>query len=342
MVRSIDGALADLSRSLGLCQVEADPPAEATMRWQLGKRSSNIEDRRGAGGGGFGGGFGGFGRGGFGRGGPGMRIPVGRAGGIGGIGLVAFLVIALLLGVDPGAIFDTGYQDGSRPTSVGEPSSVAEGPEADRVRDFVSAVLGETVETWQAIFAARNATYPEPTLVLFTGAVNSACGFAQAATGPFYCPGDRKIYLDTSFLTELEERFSAAGDFAQAYVIAHEVGHHVQNLLGVSQQVRDYQAGVGPGPQANDASVRLELQADCFAGVWAKHEQERQLLETGDVEEAMGAATAIGDDRLQRMAGRRVTPDSFTHGSSEQRVRWFRAGYDSGELEGCNTFNGDR
>jgi predicted metalloprotease len=292
------------------------------MRWQLGRRSSNIEDRRGSGGI----------AGGFGRGGPGMRIPIGRAGGLGGIGLIAFLLIALFLGVDPGMILDGGYQE---PPAV-QQGELAEGPEVERVRDFVASILGYTEDTWRTIFADRGGTYQEPALVLFTGAVSSACGFAQAATGPFYCPGDHRVYLDTSFFQELEQRFSAAGDFAQAYVIAHEVGHHVQTLLGTSQQVRDYQAGVGR-PQANDASVRLELQADCFAGVWAAH--VRQVIEPGDIEEALNAASAIGDDRLQRMAGRGVSPDSFTHGSSEQRVRWFRTGYQAGQPEACDTFS---
>ena len=296
------------------------------MRWQLGRRSSNVEDRRGSGG--FGGGFG--------RGaGPGMRIPIGRAGGLGGLGLVAFLVIALLFGIDPGMILDDGYSD--PPPS--QQAQVAEGPEVERVRDFVASVLGYTEDTWRGIFAARNGTYQEPVLVLFTGSVSSACGFAQAATGPFYCPGDQRIYLDTSFFQELEERFAAAGDFAQAYVIAHEVGHHVQTLLGISQTVRSYQASAG-GAAANDASVRLELQADCFAGVWAQ--QVRDVIEPGDIDEALGAASAIGDDRLQRMAGRRVTPDSFTHGSSAQRVRWFRTGYEEGTPEACDTFGAER
>ena len=301
------------------------------MRWQLGRRSSNVEDRRG------GGGFGRMG-GGLGRGpmGPGVRIPIGRAGGLGGLGLVAFLVVALLFGVDPSELFNgTG---GYVQAPMGEPAQVAEGPEADRVRDFVASVLGDTEDTWHAIFAARNARYQEPVLVLFTGAVNSACGYAQAATGPFYCPGDDRLYLDTSFFQELSERFGAAGDFAQAYVIAHEVGHHVQNLLGITNEVRQFQAQATQFA-ANQASVALELQADCLAGVWAHHaDRDRNLLEQGDLGEALRAASAIGDDRLQRMAGRRVSPDSFTHGSSEQRERWFRVGFDQGSVDACNTF----
>ena len=199
-------------------------------------------------------------------------------------------------------------------------------------------VLADTEETWQRIFARQGGRYQEPTLVLFTGSVSSACGYATAAVGPFYCPGDRKLYLDLSFFRDLERRHGAPGDFAQAYVVAHEVGHHVQTLLGISDRVRA--AGRGRGEaEVNALSVRQELQADCFAGLWghAAH-RERQLLDPGDLEEALKAASAIGDDRLQREAQGRVVPDSFTHGTSEQRVRWFRRGFESGDINACDTF----
>jgi predicted metalloprotease len=208
----------------------------------------------------------------------------------------------------------------------------------DELRDFVSVVLADTEDVWNDLFRRRNANYREPTLVLFSGAVQSACGFAQAAVGPFYCPADQKVYLDLSFFRDLRDRFGAPGDFAQAYVIAHEVAHHVQNLLGISDKVRAAQQRTGQR-EANQLSVRLELQADCLAGVWANQAQRsRQILEEGDVEEALGAASAIGDDRLQRQSRGYVAPDSFTHGSSAQRVEWFRRGLDSGRVDQCDTF----
>ena len=211
-------------------------------------------------------------------------------------------------------------------------------PEEQELADFVSVVLADTEDTWHAIFSDLGGTYQEPTLVLFSDYVQSACGMASAAVGPFYCPGDQRVYLDLSFFRDLQTRFGAPGDFAQAYVVAHEVGHHVQTLMGISQQVQE--AGRGQGEAAvNALSVRQELQADCFAGVWGHiAHRDRQMLEPGDLEEALGAATAIGDDRLQRQAGGRVVPDSFTHGSSEQRVRWFRRGFETGDIENCNTF----
>ena len=211
-------------------------------------------------------------------------------------------------------------------------------PAEKEMGDFVAAVLADTEDTWQAEFKKLGGTYREPTLVLFTGRVNSACGMASSAVGPFYCPGDQKLYLDLSFFQDLKQRHGAPGDFAQAYVIAHEVGHHVQTLIGVSDQVR--QAGRGRSKtEVNALSVKQELQADCFAGLWGHAANtERQLLDPGDLEEALTAATAIGDDRLQRESGRGVVPDSFTHGSSAQRVKWFKRGFETGDINSCDTF----
>ena len=210
--------------------------------------------------------------------------------------------------------------------------------EQQQLADFVAVVLADTEDTWHQVFRQQGKAYKEPTLVLFTGRVNSACGMASAAVGPFYCPGDQQLYIDLSFFRDLSQRHDAPGDFAQAYVIAHEVGHHVQTLLGISQSVR--KAGQGrSAAEVNALSVRQELQADCFAGMWGHAANvERQLLDPGDLEEALAAATAIGDDRLQREAGRQVVPDSFTHGSSAQRVKWFRKGFESGQLGDCDTF----
>jgi predicted metalloprotease len=276
----------------------------------MGRRSTNIEDRRG------------------------VRLPGRFAGG--GIGLLVLIVVAVLLGADPSKLLNdinyTGVDQGSY--NDGTPLS----EEEKELGDFVSVVLADTEDTWRDIFARYNGTYREPTLVLFSGAVESACGYAGAAVGPFYCPSDEKVYIDLSFYRELKERFNAPGDFAQAYVIAHEVGHHVQNLLGISEQVSNAQRRVGGG-EANKLSVMLELQADCFAGVWAHNaDRARDILERGDVEEGLNAASSIGDDRLQMQSQGRVTPDSFTHGTSKQRVAWFKRGLDSGEMESCNTF----
>jgi predicted metalloprotease len=211
----------------------------------------------------------------------------------------------------------------------------------DEGAEFVSVVLADTEDTWTGVFRTEGRSYREPTLVLFTGAVESACGFAQAAVGPFYCPGDQKVYIDLAFYEDLKNRFRAPGDFAQAYVIAHEVGHHVQNLLGISSRVQAARARASEA-DGNALSVLLELQADCFAGVWGHHaNRTRQLLEEGDIEEGLTAASAIGDDRMQRQAGRYVTPESFTHGSSEQRVRWFRRGLEEGNLGACDTFSSE-
>lgn len=290
------------------------------MRWKKGRRSDNVEDRRGV------------------RVTPGLRRGGvgGVGGGIGGLGLIAVVVIALLLGVDPTMLFQ-GMQNGQSPDTVNyqAPSSAEE----EELRDFVSVVLADTEDTWADQFGRMNMTYEEPNLVLFTGAVESACGYAQSAIGPFYCPGDRKVYLDMSFFAELQHQFGAPGDFAQAYVIAHEVGHHIQTLLGIERQVRQRQEQSNER-DANALSVKMELQADCLAGVWAHHaDQERQVLEPGDVEEALNAASAIGDDRLQQQSTGHVSPDSFTHGTSAQRVAWFQRGLEQGDLAQCDTFN---
>lgn len=297
------------------------------MRLGGRRESENIEDRRGQGG---------FRRGGFGRGmgggfGGGRRVPV--RGGIGVVGLLVVLGLSLALGIDPRLLLEGGTYEESAPAPQ------APAPEMnDEMKRFVAAVLADTEDTWHAIFNAHGQTYQEPVLVLFAGGTRSGCGFAQSAVGPFYCPADRKVYLDLGFFDELQERFGAPGDFAQAYVIAHEVAHHVQTLMGTSARVREMQQRVSTA-EANGLSVRMELQADCFAGIWAYHaDRSRGVLETGDIEEGLRAAAAIGDDTLQRSAGREVTPDSFTHGSSEQRVRWFRRGFDSGEIRACDTF----
>ena len=277
------------------------------MRW-TGRRSTNIEDRRGA------------------------RVPLAVGG---GIGTIVLLLAALFLGVDPGLILQ---QDPSAPVSPAPATS----PEQDEIRDFVAVVLADTEDTWADLFRRMNREYQDPTLVLFAGSVESACGIAGAAVGPFYCPGDHKLYLDLDFFRELRSRFGAPGDFAQAYVIAHEVGHHVQTLLGISQRVAAARQR-SDRATANALSVRQELQADCFAGIWAHHaHRTRQILEEGDLEEAMGAAAAIGDDRLQRESQGRVAPESFTHGTSAQRVRWFRRGVASGAVAQCDTFDADR
>ena len=263
-----------------------------------------------------------------------------RRGGMGakgtiGIGTIVIALIAWYFGIDPQAVLDVA-QVAAPPAQRQE--APAQGGPRDEMSVFVSRVLASTEDTWEGIFREGGTSYRAPKLVLFTGATPSACGTGQAAMGPFYCPGDEKVYIDLSFYRDLRDRFRAPGDFAQAYVIAHEVGHHVQKLLGISAKV-DGMRGRMSEAQFNRLSVRTELQADCFAGVWAHRAQrERGLLEPGDLEEGLGAAAAIGDDRLQRQSGGSVVPDSFTHGSSAQRVRWFRTGFDGGSLKACDTF----
>ncbi|MCL6436280.1 MAG: zinc metallopeptidase [Leptolyngbyaceae cyanobacterium HOT.MB2.61] len=280
------------------------------MKWEFGRRSDNIEDRRGS------------------------RVPSAVVGG--GIGTILLALLVTFLGGDPSVILQQGTPSRNYP-----PADVQQGTNSqadDPMKEFVAVVLADTEDTWNEIFQQMGGTYQEPKLVLFSGAVESACGYAKSAMGPFYCPRDRKVYLDMSFFRDLQNRHNAPGDFAQAYVIAHEVGHHVQNLLGISGKVQSLQRQVTP-VEANQLSVRLELQADCFAGVWAHHaERSRQILEQGDIEEAMNAASQIGDDRLQAQAQGYIVPDAFTHGSSAQRVRWFKRGIQSGSLNQCNTF----
>ncbi len=284
------------------------------MRFDNERQSDNVEDRRGAG---------------SGRGG--MRMGRGKI----GVGTIVLALVAMYFGVDPSVVLNSGLTGGG--VSVEAPAGAP--PANDAEARFVSMVLADTEATWQAIFQQGGGRYVEPKLVLFTGATRTACGVGQAAMGPFYCPGDQKVYIDLAFYDELRTRFRAPGDFAQAYVIAHEVGHHVQNLLGVSGKVQEARQRVSEA-EGNQLSVRLELQADCFSGVWAHHaDRARQVLEAGDIEEALGAAAAIGDDRLQKQAQGYAVPDSFTHGSSAQRVRWFKQGLASGELKSCDTFS---
>ena len=248
-------------------------------------------------------------------------------------------LVAMYFGIDPSVLLNLGQQSG-----IGPQSYTTEGalnPAEEQLAEFVAVVLADTEDTWNELFRRSGKTYQEPTLVLFSGAVESACGFAQSAVGPFYCPADSKVYLDLSFFDDLKKGFGAPGDFAQAYVIAHEVAHHVQNQLGISAKVRARQRQASQ-TEANQLSVRLELQADCLAGVWAFHaDRTRQILEAGDIEEALNAASSIGDDRLQRQSRGYVTPDSFTHGSSAQRVRWFKRGIADGRVTACNTFSAE-
>jgi len=277
------------------------------MKWQTGRRSDNVEDRRG-------------------RRGPAVG---------GGIGVVVLALVVYMLGGDPRAVLD---QAQSRRPATSD--STSKRPANDEGAQFVSAVLADTEDTWRLVFRDQfRKQYDDPRLVLFTGSVRSGCGVAGSAVGPFYCRADSKVYIDLAFYRDLKERFSAPGDFAQAYVIAHEVGHHVQNLLGVSDQVSAQQSRSSKAA-ANALSVRLELQADCYAGLWAHHAQRmRRVLEPGDLDEALNAASAIGDDRLQRQARGHVVPESFTHGTSEQRRSWFRRGFDNGRARDCDTFD---
>lgn len=284
------------------------------MRWRGGRRSSNIEDRRGA------------------R--SGSRIMGG------GLGTIALILVALYFGVDPSFLID-GMQatTGTQRSGVGRPD--ADDLKNDPLADMVAVVIADTEDVWNEIFASGGRRYQEPTLVLFTGSTRSACGMGQAAMGPFYCPADQKAYIDLSFYDDMRTRFRAPGDFAQAYVIAHEIGHHVQNLLGISSEVRRQQQGASK-VEVNQLSVRLELQADCLAGVWAaRADKARAILEEGDVAEALNAASAIGDDRLQKQSQGTVIPESFTHGTSAQRQRWFRVGFSGGDPDSCDTFGAD-
>jgi hypothetical protein len=281
------------------------------MRWEDERRSDNVEDRRG--------------------------MSVGRGIGLagGGIGTVVIIVVALLFGVDPRQLL----QQIPTSSTVVPSGAPRQGAQNDPLKDFVSVVLADTEDTWKELFRAGGRTYVEPKLVLFSGAVQSACGYAEAAVGPFYCPGDQKVYIDLSFYRDLRDRFQAPGDFAEAYVIAHEVGHHVQNLLGISSKVHAAQQGASES-RAKALSVRMELQADCLAGVWAHHaDRARHILEAGDVEEALNAASQIGDDRMQMRSRGYVSPESFTHGSSQQRARWFNRGLEAGTTKSCDTFS---
>ena len=284
------------------------------MDFRNGRESRNVEDRRGQGGRRLGG------------------------GGKIGIGTIVLALIAMYFGIDPSVVLNTSEMmsppaiESSQP---GQPRSAAE----DETARFVSMVLADTEDTWGPIFKAGGAQYREPGMVLYTGATRSACGVGQTEMGPFYCPADGKVYLDLAFFDELHHRYGAPGDFAQAYVIAHEVGHHVQNLLGISDKVQQARQRASER-EANQLSVRLELQADCLAGVWAHHaHRSRQVLEAGDVEEGLAAASAVGDDRMQKRAQGYAVPDSFTHGSAAQRTRWFRAGLETGQLRSCDTFS---
>jgi uncharacterized protein len=286
------------------------------MRWQMGRRSDNIEDQRG--------------------------MPVGRGAAVGGgLGTIVLVLLAMYFGVDPSVILQ-GTDSGSPTQAPSVQQQQQRSAGDDQLKDFVSVILADTEDTWGELFRQMGREYQRPHLVLFSGAVQSACGFAEAAVGPFYCPGDRKLYIDLSFYRDLRDKLGAPGDFAQAYVIAHEVGHHVQNLLGIAERIHTAQSRRSKA-EGNALQVRMELQADCLAGVWATNAQRsRQILESGDIEEGLNAASAIGDDRLQRQSMGRVVPESFTHGSSAQRVRWFKRGIDTGDPGQCDTFTASK
>lgn len=288
------------------------------MRWRDARRSSNIEDGGSRGGG--------------------LRL---GGGGLGLGGVAAVVVISLMLGKNPLEMLGLV----NSVVGGGSTSSASQAPSAENSqnREFVAAILGETEDVWGAVFQQANAQYKQPKLVLFAGAVQTACGGASSASGPFYCPGDHKVYLDTGFFNEMRAKLGGGGDFAEAYVIAHEVGHHVQTLIGVSDQVNQARRAGQEVKGDGGLLVRQELQADCFAGLWAHHAQQRhEWLEPGDIEEAMATATAIGDDRLQQQSQGTVVPDSFSHGTSEQRVRWFKVGFERGDVQACDTFSARR
>ena len=301
------------------------------MLWKGRRQSDNVEDVRGQGGGGAPGGFGRSG------GGP-MRIPIGRSSG--GLSLSTIIIIVILYfalracGIDPLQMLseDRGSPGGGTVTQ--DQSS----PGSDEMKQFVGVVLAETEDVWNGVFQAQGMKYEEPTLTLFSGSIQSACGYASAASGPFYCPGDRKVYLDTDFFDQLANQFGASGDFAEAYVVAHEVGHHVQNLTGILPKFNQMRQQMSEA-EANQMSVRVELQADCFAGVWGHYTEQKGILEQGDLEEALNAAQQIGDDTLQKKMQGYVVPESFNHGTSKQRVTWFNRGFQSGKLSDCDTFN---
>lgn len=299
------------------------------MRWEDFRRSDNVEDVRDSGGGG-----GGF------------SLP----GGGGGLGIGTIIILGLIgwaLGIDPRVLIGGAeiFSGGPGQSQIERQAPPSKGAPTDRQGQFVAAVLGSTEDVWSDIFRANGQTYRAPKLRLFAGSTGAGqCGMAQSAMGPFYCPPDRRVFLDTAFFREMEQKFRACSgkqcEFAQAYVIAHEIGHHVQNLLGILPRAQQMQQAAGSKAQANNIQVRVELQADCLGGVWANHAQRRKdFIDPGDVEGAIGIASAIGDDRLQRQSGGRVVPDSFTHGSSEQRVRWFKIGFESGKVSACDTFS---
>lgn len=275
------------------------------MKWEDRRRSDNVEDRRGS------------------------KVSA-KAGG--SIGVIIIVLIGLYFGYDLTPLLDQGQMEPQTKTVPYQGSK-----EEENLKQFVSVVLADTEDTWKRIFSASGSRYKEPVLVLFRGGVKSACGTQSSAVGPFYCPGDSKVYIDLGFYEELKNRFKAPGDTAQAYVIAHEVGHHIQNLTGISGQVHQQQQRLSK-KEANKLSVKLELQADCYAGIWAHHANKKAIMERGDIDEALNAASKIGDDNIQRQTQGRVVPDSFTHGSSEQRMYWFKKGYEMGSIEACNTF----
>ncbi len=280
------------------------------MRLDDERESSNVEDRRG-----------------------GSGLPIGGKGI--GLGTIALALVAMYFGVDPAVVLNV--SQGLQQNAPVEAQAI---PADDAMARFVAKVLASTEDTWAAVFQNAGHTYPAPKLVLFSGQIPTACGSGQAAMGPFYCPGDQKVYIDLSFYQEMKTRFNAPGDFAQAYVIAHEVGHHIQHLMGTSEKVQQARQNARSEAQANQYSVRLELQADCYAGIWANHaDGTNRILEQGDVEEAMTAASAIGDDALQKRAQGYAVPDSFTHGTSQQRMHWFNLGLRSGDIKQCNTFS---
>lgn len=285
------------------------------MRWRGERQSDNVEDRRG------------------------MTVSRGvKVGGIGGLGLVVLVVVGIFLGIDPAVLLQL---DENLPSSSVSTEQSERPAGNDDMRNFVAVVLAETEDVWNDAFQKWGKAYREPNLVLFSGAVESACGMAGSAVGPFYCSSDQKVYLDLVFFEELHSKFGASGDFAQAYVIAHEVGHHVQTLLGITQKVTELQARAS-ATERNRLSVMVELQADCLAGMWAHQAQKsRNILEAGDIEEGLNAASALGDDRIQKRTQGYVVPDGFTHGSSAQRVTWFKRGFEEGNFQACNTFNAD-